>query len=226
MGGERAARWRLFPRGVFRRFADTTTMGVVCGKNRHAGGEGGRPRKLSTGIREGGHEASQAQLENEEQVDRGAHGVGAAMEVTHPVEPFDGQGQADQQPDHQQAFTLMVADVLEAIAVFGVIEPLVLDFPAALGHEKDGAAADPVRGKVGEPVSLVDLTVGLVLSVADHAHGFPPQCFPGVKVIGIPDFHSILAMGKHRVGERLSIVPACQRKRLSFKQRALVGGPS
>jgi hypothetical protein len=55
------------------------------------------------------------------------------MEVTHSVEPFDGQGQAGQQPDRQQAVALVVADVLEAVPVLGVVEALVLDFPAALG---------------------------------------------------------------------------------------------
>jgi hypothetical protein len=55
------------------------------------------------------------------------------MQVTHPVEPFYRQGQAGQKPDHQQAVAFMVADVFEAVAVLGVVEPLILDLPAALG---------------------------------------------------------------------------------------------
>ena len=40
-----------------------------------SGERGGRPRKLSTGVREGGGEASQAQLQKQEQVDGGAYRV-------------------------------------------------------------------------------------------------------------------------------------------------------
>jgi hypothetical protein len=115
------------------------------------------------------------------------------MEVTHPIESFHDQGQAGQQPDHQAA-ALMVAEVLEAIAVLGVMKALVFDFPATLRHAEEGAAADLVARKVGEPVRLENLTVGLVLPIADDAHGFPPQRFPGVKVVGIPDFHRVLAV--------------------------------
>src|SRR3974390_1311632 len=95
---------------------------------------------------------------------------------------------------------LMVADMFEAVAVLGVVEALVLDFPAALGHEEDGAAADPVAREVGEPVGLVHRAAGLVLAVKDHAHGWPTQCFPRVKVIGIPDFHPVLAVAENLVG--------------------------
>jgi hypothetical protein len=42
-------------------------------------------------------------------MDGGAHGVGAPMQVTHPVEPFYRQGQAGQKPDHQQAMALTAA---------------------------------------------------------------------------------------------------------------------
>ena len=44
----------------------------------------------------------------------------------------------------------MVAEVLEAVAVLGVIEALILNFPAAFGQAEQGAAADPVARKVGE----------------------------------------------------------------------------
>jgi len=39
-----------------------------------------------------------------------------------PVEPFDDQSQAGEQPDRQQAVALVVADMLEAVAVLGVVE--------------------------------------------------------------------------------------------------------
>ena len=53
------------------------------------------------------------------------------------------KAKAGEQPNHQQAVALVVADVLEAVKVLGVVEALVLDLPATLGHAEDGAAADP-----------------------------------------------------------------------------------
>ena len=50
--------------------------------------------------------------------------------------------------------------------------------------------------EVGEPVGLEHRAVGLVLPIADHAHGFPAESFPRIKVVGIPDFHPILAMAE------------------------------
>jgi len=100
----------------------------------------------------------------------------------------------------------MVADMFEAVAVLGVVEGLVLDFPAALGPEEEGAAANPVAREVGELVGLVHRAVGLVLAVKDHAHGFPTRRFPRVKVVGIPDFHPVLAVTEDLVG-RLATEP-------------------
>ena len=59
----------------------------------------------------------------------------------------------------------MVPDMFEAVAVLGVVEALVFDFPAALGPEEEGAAAHPVAREVGEPIGLVHRAVGLVLAV-------------------------------------------------------------
>jgi hypothetical protein len=42
-------------------------------------------------------------------------------------------GQADEEPDRQRAVALVVADVLEAVAVLGVVEALLLDLSAAFG---------------------------------------------------------------------------------------------
>ena len=47
--------------------------------------------------------AGEAELQLQEEIEGGALGVGAAMKVTDAVKPFDGQGQAGQQPDRQQA---------------------------------------------------------------------------------------------------------------------------
>jgi hypothetical protein len=46
---------------------------------------------------------SQAQLQRQPRMDGSVHGVGAPMQVTHPVEPLRRQGQAGEKPDHQPA---------------------------------------------------------------------------------------------------------------------------
>jgi len=68
---------------------------------------------------------------------------------------------------------LMVADVFEAVTVLGVVETLVFDFPAALGHAEDGPTADAVARGVREPVGLLDGAVGGMLTIANHPHRFP-----------------------------------------------------
>lgn len=50
----------------------------------------------------------------------------------------------------------MVAELLEAVAVLGIIKPSVLYFLTALGHAEQGAAAHTVTRKVGETVGLTD----------------------------------------------------------------------
>jgi len=100
----------------------------------------------------------------------------------------------------------MMADMFKAVAVLGVVETLVFDFSAALGHAEDGAAADAVARGVGEPVGLVDTAVGRMLTVANHPHGFPTQGFPRVEVIGIPDLHPVLPVAKGLMGS-LAVEP-------------------
>ena len=90
----------------------------------------------------------------------------------------------------------MVADVLEAVKVLGVVEALVLDLPATFGHAEDGATARPPGREVGEPVGFEHRAVGLVLPIADHAHGFPAESFPRIKVVGVPDLHPILTVAE------------------------------
>jgi hypothetical protein len=74
------------------------------------------------------------------------------LEVTSSVEPFDGQGQAGQQPYYPQAVPFMVADMFEAVTVPGIVESLILDFPASLRQAENRAAADLGARKIGEPV--------------------------------------------------------------------------
>jgi len=50
--------------------------------------------------------------------------VRAAVQVAYPVEPLHGQGQAGEQPDHEQTLALVVTDVLEAVAVLGAAEAI------------------------------------------------------------------------------------------------------
>src|SRR5271157_174758 len=99
----------------------------------------------------------------------------------------------------------MVAQVFKTVAVLGVVEPLILDFPAALGHAEDGPTADAAAREVGEPVRLADRAVGFVLAVANNTHGLPTERFPRVEVIGVPDFHPVLPLAKdlmRRFGEK------------------------
>ena len=73
--------------------------------------------------------------------------MGTAVEVTNSVEPFDGEGQAGQQPDHQQAVALMVADVFEAVAVLGVVEALFSTSQRNLAIPKMARLLTRRRGK-------------------------------------------------------------------------------
>lgn len=73
--------------------------------------------EFSTGVGDGGHRFCQAQSPKQEQIDGGMQWVRAAMETTDSIKPFDGEGQAGQQPDCQPAGALMVAEVLKALVV-------------------------------------------------------------------------------------------------------------
>ena len=121
------------------------------------------------------------------------------MQVAQTVEPLQGEGQAGQQPDREQAAFVMMADMLESVAVLGIVEAFVFDLPAALGHGVQTATADVTRGEIGQPVGLDDLAVRLMLAIADHAHGVPLQAFPRVKVVGVPDLDAIGAVAELQV---------------------------
>ena len=94
----------------------------------------------------------------------------------------------------------MVTGMLEAVAVLGVIETLVLDFPAAPGDAEYFPAADPPTREVSEPERVEHLAVGLVLAVEDHPHRFPAERFPRVKVVGVPDFNPVLPLAEDLMG--------------------------
>jgi len=94
----------------------------------------------------------------------------------------------------------MVADMPPAVTVLGIVEALVLDPPAALGQAVEGAAADPVRGEVGQPVGLDHLAMRLLLPVENHSYRLPAQRLPRVEIIGIPDLNPILPIAEAELG--------------------------
>jgi len=134
----------------------------------------------STGIGESGRGKSEEQ--DAEQSDGAERRVRAAMQIAQPVESLQGQGEAGEQLDDEHPAGVVIADVLQPVAVLGVVEAPVLDQPAALGHRIERAAADLPTGKVGEPGGLDDFAARLMLPMADHPHrtGFClPRQVPG-----------------------------------------------
>jgi len=67
----------------------------------------------------------------------------------------------------------MVADVLHLMTVLAIVEPLVLNLPAAFRDAEYFATADAMPGEVGQPVGFDDRAVGLMLAVADDAGRLP-----------------------------------------------------
>jgi hypothetical protein len=78
----------------------------------------------------------QAEPKQLNKVHGGAGRVRSAAQITQAIEPLDGQRQAREQPSDQQAVCVMMTDMLQIMAILGVIEPLVFDFPPALGAVK------------------------------------------------------------------------------------------
>ena len=101
----------------------------------------------STGI--GVKGAGQAEAEEAEKFDGGVHRVGPAVEMAQAVEAFEGQRQAGNQPDEEQAVGVVMADMFQAIAILGVVESLILDLPAAFGEAKQRTAAELAGGEIG-----------------------------------------------------------------------------
>jgi hypothetical protein len=159
------------------------------------------PCDRSTGIEVG--RAGQAEAEEADKFYGGANRVGAAVEIAQVVEVFDGQGQAGNQPDQQQAVGVVVADVFQAVAILGIIEPLIFDLPTALDEAKQRAAAELARGKTSQPERLADRTIGFMLAVTKDPHGLPAKRVPRAKVVGVPDFHAVAF--PETAGGRLSL---------------------
>src|SRR2546422_4951049 len=89
--------------------------------------------------------------------------------------------------------------MFQPMTILRVVETLILDLPATLGHAVERATAHPWGGKVGQPESLDDLSVGFVLPVEEDPDRFPAQRLPGVKVVGVPDLDAVWALAESRV---------------------------
>src|SRR5467141_662091 len=120
----------------------------------------------STGI--GRCRSGQAEPKHINKLRGGAEGMCAATQITQAVQPLDGQRQAGEQPSDQQAVRVMMADMPESMAVLGVIKPLILDLPTALGSVIQHATADFCDRGIGEPERFNDLTVRFLLTVERH----------------------------------------------------------
>ena len=86
----------------------------------------------------------------------------------------------------QQTVLMVVRHMLKTVAIFGVVESLVLDFPAAFGEKVKGLTADHLGRKVGQPIGFIHGAVGFSLPIANDPHGGPTQRLPGIKIVGIP----------------------------------------
>src|SRR5258708_146221 len=93
----------------------------------------------------------------------------------------------------------MMADMRKSITGLGIVEALIFDLPATLGHGIEAAAAHATRGEIAEPIRLDDFAIAMVRAITDHAHGVPLQAFPRGKVAGVPDLHAIAAVPELQV---------------------------
>src|SRR6266480_2157913 len=69
------------------------------------------------------------------------------------------------------SFGMPMADMPESMAVLGVIKPLILDLPTALGSVIQHATADFCDRGIGEPERFNDLTVRFLLTVEQDPYG-------------------------------------------------------
>src|ERR1700757_4158522 len=93
---------------------------------------------------------------------------------------------------------MMMADMLEAVTAFGVVEALILDLPAAFGHAEQRLRAHCGRRKICQPVGFHYLAIRLVLALEEHPNGFPVQRFPGIEVRRVPELYAICSMLENR----------------------------
>src|ERR1700756_763605 len=123
-----------------------------------------------------------------------------AMQIAQTVEPLEGESQAGQQPYHEQAAFVVVANMLEPIAIFSIVEAFIFYLPATLGHGVQATTVNLLRGEIRQPVSLHHRAIRFVLAIAHHAHGFPLEAFPRIEVVSVPQLHTIIAVVKHQMG--------------------------
>ena len=79
----------------------------------------------------------------------GMGAMSATAQIPQAVQPLDRQRQAGQQPSDQQAVGVMMADMFEVVAVFGIIKSLILDFPPTLGPMIQHPTADVCDRRIG-----------------------------------------------------------------------------
>jgi hypothetical protein len=65
------------------------------------------------------HGRGKSEEQDAEQSDGAERRVRAAMQIAQPVESLQGQGEAGEQPDDEQAARVVIADVLQPVAVLG-----------------------------------------------------------------------------------------------------------
>src|SRR6266478_5281720 len=138
------------------------------------------------------------------QLHGGADWMRAATQIAQAIEPLDGQRQAGEQPDDQQAVGVMMTHMPQTMAVLGIIKSLVFDFPTALGAKIEHPTADFFLKRIREPEGFDRLTVWFLLPIEQDPHGFPTQTLPGIEVFGIPKFDAILAVRKGQFGRLAS----------------------
>src|SRR5881397_4016055 len=108
------------------------------------------------------------------------------------------------------------------MAIVRLVETLVLDLPATLGHVIERMTAHAWGGEIGQPESLDQFSMGFVLPVEDHANGLPAQVFPRIKVVRVPDFDSVRAVpesGVRRSGAKASLGSLEQLGQVGFQSR-------
>src|SRR6266404_1065875 len=124
----------------------------------------------------------------------GADWMRAATQIAQAIEPLDGQRQAGEQPDDQQAVGVMMTHMPQTMAVLGIIKSLVFDFPTALGAKIEHPTADFFLKRIREPEGFDHLTVWFLLPIEQDPHSFPTQTLPGIEVFGIPKFDAVVSI--------------------------------
>ena len=83
---------------------------------------------MSTSARVGGRWArrGEAPAQPAQELDGGVRRVGAAVQMAQAPEALEGQGEDQEQPVDLEAPGVVVGDVAHAVAVLGVVGPLVL----------------------------------------------------------------------------------------------------